>query len=272
MGNSFNISVAPQVAAVQAAVNANAVVTTDIHDVDLPAVKTVVDNVYAARLSDEEKSILGIGVIRGFRDDFNTVDHGADPDTDIWSVVENGAGDVEVQKSSVIAPGYCLCNSLAGVGDDAIAYTKGKWEFAFQDGVSLITLKARLRMNWTSGGDGECGIGFLDNASIPANVAALSVVANYAASIVADTGVPRAHTTDNTNIETTDLSAFITDAVWFDLIILMDGTDVKFYIGGTLRATHTTRVPDGVWQVMYGATQVVNANNTVVEHIEVVGT
>lgn len=38
MSNSYNISMAPKVAAVQAAVDANALVTTNIHDVDLPAV------------------------------------------------------------------------------------------------------------------------------------------------------------------------------------------------------------------------------------------
>lgn len=40
MSNSFNISVAPEVAAVQAVVDANSVIITDIHDTDLPDVHT----------------------------------------------------------------------------------------------------------------------------------------------------------------------------------------------------------------------------------------
>lgn len=45
MSNSYNISVAPQVAAVQAAVNTAGAITLDIHDVDIPAVKTDTGNI-----------------------------------------------------------------------------------------------------------------------------------------------------------------------------------------------------------------------------------
>lgn len=41
MGNTFNISVLPQIATLQAAVTATGVVVTNIHDVDLPAVGAI---------------------------------------------------------------------------------------------------------------------------------------------------------------------------------------------------------------------------------------
>lgn len=40
MSNSFNISVKPEIAAVKAVVDANSVILVDVHDTDLPAVKT----------------------------------------------------------------------------------------------------------------------------------------------------------------------------------------------------------------------------------------
>ncbi|MBA7607719.1 hypothetical protein ES703_14885 [subsurface metagenome] len=40
MPNSFNISVKPEIAAVKAVVDANSVILIDVHDTDLPAVKT----------------------------------------------------------------------------------------------------------------------------------------------------------------------------------------------------------------------------------------
>jgi len=43
MGNSFNISVAPEIAAVQTVVDGNSVILTDIHDTDLPAIVTEID-------------------------------------------------------------------------------------------------------------------------------------------------------------------------------------------------------------------------------------
>jgi len=43
MSNSFNISVAPEIAAVSALVSANGVIIADIHDTDLPAAQTVID-------------------------------------------------------------------------------------------------------------------------------------------------------------------------------------------------------------------------------------
>ena len=56
MGNSFNISVKPEIAAVKAVVDANSVILVDVHNTDLPAAVTKIDA--NKTVIDENKVIL----------------------------------------------------------------------------------------------------------------------------------------------------------------------------------------------------------------------
>ena len=62
-------------------------------------------------LTDKEKSLLGLGVVPGFREFFNTAADLGDPDTTYWSVVENGGGAVRVDNDTANQPGHLECES-----------------------------------------------------------------------------------------------------------------------------------------------------------------
>lgn len=50
--------------------------------------------------------------------------------------------------------------------------------------------------------------------------------------------------TEHNNSRTETECLELTGATWYNLKIVHDGTDVKFYVDGTLEATHTTNIPD----------------------------
>jgi len=244
---------------------------TAIHDTDLPAVKTDTETIIANILSAEEKSLLGIGVFPGFNDYFDTVANDADPNTINWSVIEN-TGTVNVENDTAALPGYLICNSGGATGNDGLAHTKDKRVFSLKNGVTTIHLKSYLIMNWAGQTGYECGIGFMENEQLISQVIDLIATAYEVAAIVSLTGNPNAYSSDGTTTELTDLSSYISDNTGFLLEIVISASDVKFYVNGTLRATHTTNVPSSVWQVCIGATCCNNiASITKSEYIKVWG-
>jgi len=222
-------------------------------------------------LSAKEKSLLGIGVVPGFQDFFNTVANGAAPDSTYWSVVENGDGAVTILSVTPYTPGFLQCYTVV-TGNDAIAYTKDKRVVSLKNGVTTVCLKAYVNLSWGCAGyEGKCGIGFTENDNIPADTDILTGAAHEVASIVADAGVPKAFSSDGNTVESTDLSSYISDDTWFDLEIRITSSDVKFYIDGTLRATHSTSVPNSVWQVVASGTGENDTIKVKVEKIQVWG-
>jgi len=291
-------AVAAQITAHRVATDATGVIVVNIHDVDLPAVNDVVDairvtdfpttdaliisehtdteNLILAEhvatealingigdLSEIEKSYLGIGKFPGFQDFFNTVANLGDPSATNWSVIENGDGAVVVYNTSSTQPGYLHCEGGTTTGNDGVSYTKDKRNISLKNGVTTVHFKSYVRFDWTADNGDNCGIGLIENDLTPTGAFDFRSAANESAAISLIDQVPVSISSDGAVAETTDLSAFITDNVWFLLEIVISVSDVKYYINDTLRATHTTRVPSSVWQIEVASTSVNNLNQKV---------
>lgn len=230
------------------------------------------DEAVAGAISAKDKSLLGIGVLPGFHDDFSTIANDAAPDTASWSVVENGGGSVTVENDLAGKPGRLKCISGGTTGDDGIAHTADKRMFSLKNSVTTLHLSARLKFDITEAGvNTPGGIGFFHNEA-PVSVLDLTENTKHVATIIVDGNTPRAYSTDGADAEVTDVSAHISDNTLFDLEIVISASDVKFYIDGTLRATHETRVPSNVWCIVVAAQSVNTAQEyTYVENIKVWG-
>ena len=235
----------------------------------IAAVKTTVDTL--SLISDKEKSLLGIGVLEGWQEYFNKVANDANPEVASWSVVETG-GTANVENDTAGAPGYQHCSTGITTGNDSIAYTRGKKTFGLKYGVTTIHLEARVKVGFTADNGDKWGIGFVENDLTPTQVNSIVQPNANPALISMTSAVISATTSDNTTIEQTDITAFITNDTWFNLLIIISATDVKFYIDGTLRATHETNVPASVWQVVLAATcQNSAAQHTYCQYVRVWG-
>jgi len=273
MANTGFISMAPAVAAVAAQITAMDAVVDAIRAVDVPAlsaenvaIEVIVDLIRATDfpttdalingidvLSAKQKSLLGVGVCPGFHEFFNTVANGANPDATFWNVIEN-TGTVVVESHHVDVPGYLLCTSGAVNNEDGIAHTKDKFVISFKNRVTSILLEAYCKMDWTASSN-PCGIGLIENDSVVgAGIPDMRNAAENPAAIIVNGGVPTAYTSDGAVVQTTDLSAFITDDTWFLFEMEITAGSVTFTIDGTLRATHITRVTDTIFQIMMGST------------------
>jgi len=226
----------------------------------LASVSAPTDATYLSTLTAKEKSLLGIGVHPGFQDFFNTVANDADPSTTYWSVVENGAGTVKVENDTGnigYINGGLVCFSGGTTGDDGIAYTQDKWNIALKNGVTTVHFKARATFTWSAHNGDNCGIGLMENDAAPSDISALTSTGGDAleiASIAVLDQKPYAFSSDGTTTESTDLSSYISVNTAFTMEIRITSSDVKFYVDGTLRATHNTNVPSSVWQMVVGAT------------------
>ena len=306
MANSYNISVAPEVAAVQAVVDAiratdvpalaaehvvidavvdaTRVIVEDIHDTDLPAVDTVVDAIRATdvtdiradiaameAMTDKDRSLLGIGLMKGFSDDFNTVANDAVPDATNWNLVEN-VGTVTVENDTTGKPGRIKCLSGGATGNDAFATTKDKRVFALKNGVTTLHLKCSVTMDWAGQNGFECIVGLVQNEFNVLNVANILGAGNNCAAIVISNTAVKVYSVDGVDSENSDITAYVSDNTAYKFEVVISATDVKFYIDDTLRATHTVRVPDSVFQIALGTTCINNQESkTYVEKVRVWG-
>jgi hypothetical protein len=200
------------------------------------------------------KALSTMGVQTGFKDYWDTIANDATPSTTYWTTVESSAGTVDVLNDHA-GLGWLLCNVPQGSGGTGLIHSRNKKVFSLKSDIESIHLKGRFKFNWgTEADDKSIGVGFMKNDSAPTTMADIETTANQIVSILVDSGTPRAWTSDGSNVEVTDLSLYIIKNTEFDLEIVITSEDVKFYINGSLRATHETNIPDSCWQVVMGIT------------------
>ncbi len=251
MSNSYNLAVdlAPVQTVVDAirAVDVPAIIADigtvdaavdDISEIDVVNIRT--DIAAIETVTAKERSMLGIGAFPGFRDCFNKVADAAVPDATYWNVIEDGTATVQVLHGT--PPNFLELKSIAG-DEDAIVHTMDKFLWAIKENVTTLHMKGRFNYKQNTG-NGNWAIGFLLYSNANPDALQLIQPAQHIASLLLGT----AYSSDGAVNETTDLTAFLSDNVWFDLEIEISATYVRFYIDGSLRATHEARVPDAVWQ------------------------
>jgi len=226
----------------------NAIVDTIASDLVVVQsdVKVVISDLAALLFSAKVKSLLGLGPLPGMVDYFDTVADGADPETAVWSIVESGDGAVTVDTHTADVPGYVNLTVTQNTYE-ASMFTKDKRVFSLKGGATTLYFEAYVYFN-EIGVNGKKGIGFVENDDATPDHTAFEGN-NHVAGFYVDDKAYSYSSTGAAN-ESSDLSGFISATTWYTLKIAITASDVKYYVDGTLRATHTTRVPSSVWQVV----------------------
>jgi|TARA_Y100000310_G_C20701301_1_gene830186 hypothetical protein len=227
-------------------------------DDSLEAIADAVDAIVG--VTDKQSSFLSGGAHPAFEDFFNTVANDADPDSSYWSVVENG-GTVDVENDTASTPGFVKCEDDGNAGTDGIAKTRNKFMISRKGGITTVHLKAYLKFDWTANSaNPSCGFGFIESDVDITDMDLIDDNTAEVATIGVKNNIVNAFSSDGSTTESSDLSSWATDNTWFTVEIRISSSDVKFYIDGTLRATHSTNVPDSTWYIVFGSTNRDNAN------------
>lgn len=267
MANNFNIVPEARFNTIDANMTIIDTVVDAIRAIDVINIRSDIAGI--ALLTDEEKSLMGLGPITGLRDDFNLQADGADPDASIWTVIENG-GTVNIVNNTAGQPGYVECDSGGVTGQDALAITQDKYVMSLKNGITTLHLRAYLNMNWAGEAGAEIEFGVMENETTPAAVGSIGASGLGSAGVGAIGGIPYVMSADDVANEQTDVSAFVSDATGFWFEMVLGAASFLFYIDDTLRATHTTRYPLSVWQIITGATCINNnASNIKIEGLKV---
>lgn len=205
------------------------------------------------RLTDKEKAFIGKNGQPALNEHFTTVAAGADPDTNYWTVVEDNNANIQILHGVNL-----ICNVLAGTvgANDAIAHTKDKitWWSGGTD-VSTLFFRAKFKVTDLTG---EFSIGLAESSYAGDVVGTWSNTGTRkAANIYGNNDTIYAHTADGT-AEATNISAYISNNTFVEVEIRVTFANTKFYLNGTLRATHSTnQAPSNTYAVNMSCT---NAN------------
>lgn len=176
---------------------------------------------------------------------------GAQPDATFWTTVQDAGATVEILLSAV--PVYLRL--YAGVVGTEDAYVHGKdkiaWSIEHAEATE-IHFRTRVRCADLTG---QFGFGLMVQQFSDLAAEAWTTAQPHAG-IKCDNDVVSATTGDGAVEETTDISAHFTENAWLLIEIISNSSDVTFYINGTLRATHSTRIP------VHSMSQNLGAKNT----------
>jgi len=221
---------------------------TDV-STDIANVQTAVDNIEG--VTAKQAAFFGENIQPVLNESFLMGADGAAPNTAYWNVIVDDGASVTLQRTQY---SYSYLRVYAGAtgGSDAITYGK--------DLVTWIPGHAgTTSLNWEGyvrcvdlTGHFTFGLHrFSDSNGTPTTIIAGNkdkfMINCLNDSVSAATG-------DNTAIQATDISAYFTENTWLKIKMVCTASDVKFYIDDTLRATHSTRVPDYAMTTNMGAT------------------
>ena len=208
------------------------------------------ENLIETLFTGKEKSLLGCRGQKGLWEWFDDVAEGADPNSSNWAVVEDNDGAITVEMSEE-ALGFCRILAGSAATNDSTINTNGKktWNIDKTNG-DIISLNWESILNIVDAG-GEYAVGFGKAAVCVAS--GYDAGTNWSAGIHCDNDVVRFCTDDGSTLQATTITSYFTENTEIKYLVVLTTTDVKLYINGTLRVTHTTRVPGGVMSFFAGA-------------------
>ena len=188
-------------------------------------------------LSDKEKAFLGLVGPCTVRDYFEKTT--GVPNTDVWRIIEDAGATVEIILDGTALSGAVRVYAGANAGEDGVLDTYQLKTFCLnQVGVTELNFKTSLRiMDLT----GEFGFGFAEQ-HVNRTADSYNIAVAKLACIYGNNDVVKCQTSDNVDIESTDVSASFADGTLIKVEIIETLTRVLFYINGALVAVHTTNV------------------------------
>jgi len=230
VGNYCYISPALELAAIQAEVGDVDTVVDAIRAVDVPAI-------VEGMPTDEDIALKGGPSNIAINDYFSNVVYDGDPDATFWTTFK-GAGALVKSANLGNISGLKLYSSAPS--EEASIYSKDKRHFLWGTGKTLVFRTRMMVSDLTAKG----GVGFYNYREDVEDIANIGVAAKCGGYFFFDNDTVQAYTATGANEQTTDLSAFISNNVFFELRVEAITGSVKFYIDNLLRATHETQVPN----------------------------
>lgn len=202
-----------------------------------------------SELSAKDKAFLGLAGPTFVRDYF--VEHGQVPNTDIWRVIEDAGASVLINSTGDPGVTYLRVDCGAVAGEDGVADTYQKKEISAQElDVTTIKIKTVIKINDLTG---EFGFGMLFDFNA-ATAEQFNLAGVLVAGIYGNNDLVEANSSDGAIIEDTDITAALSDNVFFKAEINITATSVEFIIDDVVVATHVTNVrPRPMGQVGFAA-------------------
>lgn len=197
----------------------------------------ILASITTATLTAKEKAFMGVSGQSTLQDRWIT---GAGADATIWITTTDNDAIASTNQS----PKQFLLRSGSAATNDAVIQTKGlrEWNPDVMVDATIIKFKTTLQIVDLTG---EFGFGFIQS-NLAATADSFDAVASRVVGFHGDNDTIETVTSDGSTAETNNVSAYFTDSTDVDIeAVYTVGTDVKFYIDGTLRATHTTNLPTG---------------------------
>lgn len=235
-----------------------------VNDILLDQLKPFLD---AVESLVDRKDVLGYG-IPSLTDYFLDVANGAVPNAAKWNVTEIDANSTaRAVISTAETPGYLRVQQIT-TNVSSYIDTRDIYAWSLKGGISEIHFSARIRTNVFA--FRHIAIGLLEYDVADAIATNFNLAANESAAIIAKNDENfYANTGDGAALEQTDIKTYLTVNVWHDIEIIVTSSDVKFYVDGTLRATHSTRVPDTCYYAAVSVTRTLDDTRIDVENIKI---
>lgn len=189
-------------------------------------------------VSSKEKSMLGCRGQKGLSEHWKT-EITVFTDSKIWTKTEDNDSICDIKRN--FAPyGYASLYSGSVDSNDASLTTSGHicWDIITEslDVTAILWESAFLIDNI----GGEFGIGMGDDMIQAVDFLNPGV---FLFCIHGDDGVINANSSDGTNIEQTDISAFISSDTLVTIKVRLTATGLDFYVDGLIKGSHSTKVP-----------------------------
>ncbi len=216
-------------------------------------------------MTDKEKALLGMSM-PAINEWFLDKADGEPPNTDTWTAVEDDA-DCHV----VVSRTYSLRNayvSSESASNDAVLHSRDKRHFSPGGEFTKVCFESHCYIDDFTSAYG--GLGFLGySVGAPDATSFYNATVKKACLRYAASGVTAIYfsTDDGSAAENTALTSYISEDTWFTLKIVVTDSDVKCYINGTLRATHTTRVPLDIFYAAAAARKNSNTSRIIMRNI-----
>ena len=201
----------------------------------LEAIREAIDAIATDALTAKQKSMLGVGAWKGFQDYIGDAGTANALKSAFWNETTVGAspGVVTVYSTTDDYPVYMELDSGADNNDEAQIDSLDKYMVnPLKTSITTIHLKFVARIDVTDDANSHFDLGL--SSSDKLRKAVLNMV----------TDVAKFSTRNSDGEEHTDISAHVADDTWYTFEIQWTTSDVKFYVDSTLRATHSTRVPE----------------------------
>ncbi len=207
-------------------------------------VKGVLTLIPSMGLTAKQQCLLGTKGAKGFIDNFDQIANGAAPSVAFWGVIAD-TGTALVNTTGVITTVVLHAGPINT--KYILIHTSPMYVYSLKGDISEIHFKCRFKMDDFTA---VTGLGLISNLAQTGHMMFDPTQHNYQVGLNINNDAIVFISDDGAVNETTDATPWVTTQnTYYTFEVVLSATSVKFYINGTLRATHVVRIPSRVQSV-----------------------